>query len=971
MKRIILLLLIILNLQLATVFAQQNKIDSLKQVVTLAKQDTNQVKVLNKLAIKYQRINLDTSLIYAIQSLELASQLNYKSGIAKAYRNIGLVYAYRSDFKETLEYWEKALEINKEIGDKSEIATNIGNIGIVYSNQGNYSKAITYYEKALKINKEIGNKLRVAKNLGNLGLDYSNQSNYLKAMEYYEKSLKITKEIGDKSSIARILTNIGDIYISKKNNYPKAIVYHEKALKINKEIGDKSGMAINLSSIGIVYLNQSNYPKALEYYQKALKIDEEIGNKSGKATDFGNIGNIYAHQKKYSKAIEYYQKSLRIKEKIGDKYGIAITLMNIGNIYKEQDIYSKALEYYQKSLKINKEIGNKLEVAIFYENIGNLYNRKKEYIKAIDYANKALKIYKEIGIVNVNTYQNLSTSYWALKNKGKTAHNLDTVLNINNKNILLNFSILSEKAKQLYFAGLETDYWKYNSFVLQNTDSFPNMVKTVYNNTVKNKGLLLKSNTAMRNAIYSSNDSTLIEEYNNWIVLKRQIAKKYSNGGEATILEYKADSLEGHLVKKSNEFSDFQKIQNISWQQVQAGLKENEVAIEFIHFPLMNPDSSYIEFTNQTQYVALILSKNSNQPKMIPLFEEKQLEKIIGKFGGNNYSYINSIYGKNTEVNQKLYNLIWEPMEINLKGAKKVYLSPSGLLHKISFSAIAKEQNVYLCDAYQIEVKSSTGKIVEQKNRSQEMNTATLFGGIIYDTDSTIQKVWSYLEGTKTETQKIDKILKQGKIKVDYYSNTSATEEEFKLMASNSNILHIATHGFFYPDPKEIQEETEKNVEVGEITFRGSDRGFGVNSFVENNNPLMRSGLVFAGANDVWSKQAKNDSIDDGVLTAQEVSNIDMRKTELVVMSACETGLGDIKGSEGVYGLQRAFKMAGVDFMIMSLWQVPDKETEEFMTSFYKKLIKQKDIKKAFAETQKEMRGKYDPYFWAAFVLIE
>jgi CHAT domain-containing protein len=133
----------------------------------------------------------------------------------------------------------------------------------------------------------------------------------------------------------------------------------------------------------------------------------------------------------------------------------------------------------------------------------------------------------------------------------------------------------------------------------------------------------------------------------------------------------------------------------------------------------------------------------------------------------------------------------------------------------------------------------------------------------------------------------------------------------------------------------------------------------------------MRSGLVFSGANDVWSKQNKNDSIDDGVLTAQEVSNIDMRKTDLVVMSACETGLGDIKGSEGVYGIQRAFKMAGVYFMIMSLWQVPDKETEEFMTSFYKNLIKQKDIKKAFAKTQKEMRTKYDPYFWAAFVLIE
>jgi len=218
-------------------------------------------------------------------------------------------------------------------------------------------------------------------------------------------------------------------------------------------------------------------------------------------------------------------------------------------------------------------------------------------------------------------------------------------------------------------------------------------------------------------------------------------------------------------------------------------------------------------------------------------------------------------------------------MEGSLKGADKVYLSPSGLLHKISFSSIAKKQNVYLCDAYDIEVKSSTGKITEQNHQmtlSHQMNTATLFGGINYNTDCMKQEVWKYLEGTKTETQEINKILKKGKVNVNYFTNTSASEKEFKLMASNSNILHIATHGFFYPDLKDVKKETEQNVEIGDVVFRGGSRGFGVNSFVENPNPLMRSGLVFAGVNDVWSKNTKNDSIDDGVLTAQEVATIDM-----------------------------------------------------------------------------------------------
>ena len=310
-------------------------------------------------------------------------------------------------------------------------------------------------------------------------------------------------------------------------------------------------------------------------------------------------------------------------------------------------------------------------------------------------------------------------------------------------------------------------------------------------------------------------------------------------------------------------------------------------------------------------------------------------------------------------------------MEKSLKGAKNIYISPDGLLHKISFPAIAREQNVYLCDVYNIEIKSSTGKIIKQKEKGEAVTTISLFGGIVYDTDSTKTQIWDYLEGTKTEIQKVDQILKMGKVKVNCYSNTSATEDKFKLIATNSNILHIATHGFFYPDPKEVQKETDNNVEVGGIPFVGGNRGFGVKSFVENQNPLMRSGLVFAGANDVWNKLTKNENTNDGVLTAEEVSIIDMRKTKLVIMSACETGLGDIKGSEGVYGLQRAFKMAGVDYMIMSLWLVPDEETEEFMTLFYKNLIKQKGTKRAFADAQKEMRQKYDPYIWAVFVLIE
>jgi len=962
------MLLLTFNFLLVTVgFAQQTEIDSLKQVLAIQKSDTSKVKLLIK--IGNQLTDLDSVFFYYTKAEKIAKDSKSEKFLAKAYYYLGGFYSKQNNFDTAIVYYKKALEISENISNTPGVENILGQIGRLYLQKSNYSKALEYFQKELKVNKQLDNKKLLAGNYGNIGISYYYQNDYKKAIEYLEEAVKNSKEVNDELRIAINTGNIGLIY-DDKNNYPKALEYYKKSLSLFENMDYKIGIASNLGNIGIVYKNQSNFKKAAENMQKALEIYRELDSKIDIANNLGNIGVVFMNQGNNKEAIEYYKEAIKINKEINNEYGMAYNYGNIGIVYMEQNNYDKALEYYNKSIEISEKIGDNYEVAYNLAYLGVLYNRNKQYQKSIEYSSKALRTYQEIGITQITPYENLSLSFWALDHTRKSANNFDVLINIINKNILLNFSILPEKAKQLYFEGIKTAYWQYNSFVLRNTDDFPYMIETVYNNTVKNKGLLLKSNTAMRNAIYTSGDSVLMKNYDNWVVIKTQIAKTYSNGGDAVQLESKADSLEANLVKNSNEFSDFKKVQNIDWKQVQSNLKENEVAIEFTHFPLLNPDSSYTKLTNKVQYLALIITPKSKYPEMIPLFEEKQLEQIIGKFGGNNYSYINSIYGKNDEVNTELYNLIWKPMEASLKRAKKVYISPDGLLHKISFSAIAKEQNVYLCDAYDIEVKSTTGKITKE-SKTQNLNNATLFGGITYDTDSTEQKVWNYLEGTKTETQKIDKILKKGKIKVNYYTNTLATEEEFKLMASNSNILHIATHGFFYPDPTEVEKETEKKVEYGDVVFRGGSRGFGVNSFVENNNPLMRSGLVFAGANDVWSKQTKSDSIDDGVLTAQEVANIDMRKTELVVMSACETGLGDIKGSEGVYGLQRAFKMAGVKYEIMSLWQVPDKETEEFMTTFYKKLIKNSEIKQAFADTQKEMRAKYDPYFWAAFVLIE
>lgn len=222
-------------------------------------------------------------------------------------------------------------------------------------------------------------------------------------------------------------------------------------------------------------------------------------------------------------------------------------------------------------------------------------------------------------------------------------------------------------------------------------------------------------------------------------------------------------------------------------------------------------------------------------------------------------------------------------------------------------------------------------------------------------TQSSSNVLWSDLPGTATEVHKIQKLFSNNKVGVQTFVQQRASEKEFKSLSGNApQILHLATHGFFLK--KASKERGDRN--EGNVYSLATD-------------PLMRSGFVLAGANWVWSGKTPIMGVDDGIATAYEIAQLDLSNTELVVLSACETALGDVKGSEGVFGLQRAFKMAGVKKLIVSLWQVPDKETAELMTLFYADWLKGNTIENAFSKAQAQMRKKYPPFYWAAFVLIE
>ena len=360
-------------------------------------------------------------------------------------------------------------------------------------------------------------------------------------------------------------------------------------------------------------------------------------------------------------------------------------------------------------------------------------------------------------------------------------------------------------------------------------------------------------------------------------------------------------------------------------------------------------------------YYALILDSTFNSPHLIELFQEKELQKIIDQ-NDPDIQGVDGFY--NAETVMKLKGLIWKPLDKYLTGKDEIFLSLSGLLHKISIPAIIIDE------PYNVTNLSSTRNLIPVFNEMESSDLSSILYGDI-DYDHGIGKVDSNrsldniselvqrsgyikLPYTRTEIDSVSNLLSSNNYYCELISDSAATKESFKKISGSSpKILHIATHAFYYP--------VEQDYRANELLLGRSDHS------VVLQNPLYRSGLLFAGANSKIGLKSN-----DGIMTSFEISKMNLENVDMVVLSACETGLGDIKSGEGVYGLQRAFKMAGVNTIIMSLWKVPDKQTSELMVKFYEYYLQGYTKQKALSLSQMHIKKKYpQPYYWAAFSIIE
>lgn len=899
--------------------------------------------------------------------------------------------------------------------------TLLGYLGLCYEYYEEYTNAINTYEKCIPFftkNYGAANERTLNYSL-RLAQCYSANSEYKKALALNRNIRRTILSAGLQQSTEHIavLTNIGNDFLQLGRN-DSARFYQEESLSFREKLFGKqhTQYAVGLSNLGLVFQGDQKYPEAIFNFQEAKRIFEN--NRLDSSADYTtlllNLGSCYCYLDNYllgtelmlnatgiiretlgpynirfvtavqkvasayveaggennvKDAIGFYRYAKSIMEQLkAERSYLNVSLLTgLGSAYSYTPKKDSALYFFQHAaiLTDTLQLTGTANYAMLLSRIASLFSDNNEHTKAIVYYQRSLAILRGIygdSYPSMNAFiSNLALAYYK-KGDHAIADSLFKQTFALNRNIVLNNTEgLSEEEKEGFAISIKGTSFLAADMRLNKQVSFS--ADWIYNSILFYKGLLLEGSKGMIRAFNKLSDPGLQKKVQEYLNLKAYIGKellKPLNSRDSLLRQSqaKATDLERILLKASAEYRHWKEQFDLSAKDLQFKLKANEASVEFINY--FSLKDGYFDKENG-KYAALITKKNGKDAALIYLFSENDLRTLFSK--GSTEAIVKKLYRstiKSVSASQptaadSLYHLIWKPLLPYLEGIETIYFSSDGVMNNLNLAAIITPEGKRLVEQYEFIQLSSTRNIIKTAMQPsfKEMH---LWGGVDYNggagSSANRSDPFSYLPGTLSEVNSIASSA-SGKAAVTRIVSNEASEALFKKFSHGSpEVLHIATHGFFFPDP--------------EVTPQ-----YDSNRFAMASNPLLRSGLVLAEANNNWITNTAGNNKDDGILTAYEIANMDLSATKLVVLSACETGLGDIKSGEGVYGLQRAFKLAGVNYIIMSLWQVPDLETQEFMQLLYAKCFAGLPLRKAFRETQLEMNKKYQPYQWAAFVLVE
>jgi tetratricopeptide (TPR) repeat protein len=823
------------------------------------------------------------------------------------------------------------------------------------SAETSFVSAVTHWTSARKTNSKP-----YALTLSNLGLLYQTTGRYTQSESFTVEALALREKLSKNSSAHAASINNLAVLRKEMGQFNEAEKLIGEAIEgTTTASGPESiAYAIAVNNKAMLYQAIGRYDEAEKLMEEAIAVAEiQLKEKSSNLVRFNmNLALLHQETGKFTEAENLYMKCMNIKEKRMGKHhpdyahlerGLASLYLAMGKEDEVDALLLSAADIYRNKL------GDKHPAyAATIHDLGNYYRSKGWNDRAGEYVQKAVDIRATVlGTQHpdyINSLENLALWQWQTDAKEEAAGNYKKVMSTTMDYIDRYFAPMSEREKGKFWQQLQPRLQRYNSFVADVSTSAPALTRHMFNYQLQTKALLLNSTNKVKKAILASGDQQLINKYLDWLDKKEELARLYTMSKtelaaeeiDLPAKEAEANSIEKALSSESNVFSSGYSDQAaIDFNKIKSSLSDGEALVEIIQFQNYN-----VNFTDDVTYAALIIDRTKSSPTLVLLNNGIELETT----GINNY--LDNMYELKDDPDA--YRLYWEAIAKELGSPTRVYVSLDGVYNIVSLNTLKDNDGNYLIDKHETIVVTNSKDVLTLKSgkTTPSSKTADLFG---YPNYGNMAKL-SDLPGTKIEVENIDAVLQENGYTTNVYMVDDATEANVK--ASQASILHIATHGFFLPDVSSYKREKILGIEISKA----------------GENPLHRSGIILANAEQtMYGSNGDHSSANNGILTAYETMNMSLENTDLVVLSACETGLGDIKAGEGVYGLQRAFQVAGTKSMVMSLWQVSDAATMMLMTEFYRNLAKGSGKQAAFLRAQKTVKAKYpQPFFWGAFVLI-
>ena len=886
----------------------------------------------------------------------------------------GAEYQLSQQYDKALTCYQNALKGYQKLGktkDEISVLRHIAEIkGTLYDVAGSEHA----YKQALVLAKQIGKtdaQMEILKELWKLGNTIGNVQQAQAYAASIDSLVDVTADLQAKYT-----------YYNQKGNEAKVLGQYgiaEQWYLRGKDLAERPDINKVAANRHLSYSNLRNLYAAMGQYDEAIlyakKVIEEFQAHTPKDDAAYNmpymaLANIYRFSGDKENCYRSLDKLFETASRITEAQELSPVYITRGMCHFAFKDYQSALNDYQKAdellaAKYPQTDGDRITLlalmgGVEYQ-LGNYVKSEQFYRK---YAECTKVLYGEKSLQQINAQLYLANAEGFAGNmtngcKDYAAAELQLKALMKQR-----IPYMSSTEREGLWDSLSSLFTMMTPYALEAKQMQTAFTKSSYDALVMSKSFLLESERSMYDVIKRNGTAEDMHDYTMLTCMKNRVKvweKDYKANADSILnVSRKVSRLENQLANRCKGYSDGTDFMNVDYDAVKQALGPNEVLIDF---------TDYISQTQGRKYAAYIINKVQDYPLLKALFAERQIDSLGIVRPDMYYS---------EDYSEDVLKLLWEPLKENVSAGATIYYVPSQLLFQISLESLPMPDGSLLGSHYHFVRLSSARELVKMKSNAIgcKDDTAVLYGGLQYDVETTAMaeeskkydlsnllairgeiargdSIFHDLQGTKEEILKIENILKDNKWQVTPYMGKNGTEESFLDMNGKSpRLLHLATHGFYYTPNK------AENVDY----LKGYT------------DAMSLSGLVMSGGNAAWLGKQLPKGVLGGILTANDIARLDLSNTDMVVLSACQTGQGKAT-SEGLYGLQRAFKKAGVGTIVMSLWSVSDKTTSEFMTTFYERLTDKKNAwnkRKAFEKAKEIIRKKYpDPFHWAAFVMLD